>query len=320
MLYSHDLYLRKYGTSDGPFGHAIVGAVLWTRRFGAYELDERPGDVAVSGSALYAVGSSAGALGLGVSGLGGWDGFIRKYNLSGTLIWTQFIGTSADDFANDVAVDASGNVYVVGTTAGSLAAQNGGGSDIFIRKYSSGGLTLWTRQLHYSISDHGQAVSVSGSSVYLAGGFIFGINANPQGPIVKEWDADIRAVKFTTSGTKVWDYGYGPISAEDVSDASADASGNLYIVGQTTGDFGGTYHEPEFDGYVVKLNANGSIVWGKQFGGGDWERTGAVLAHDFVVDSIVRKERQLYAGGPAGTGSLHLRRLSPTTGNTIWIR
>ena len=56
---------------------------------------------------------------------GDWDGFLRKYNAQGNLIWTRQIGTPDTDQATGVAADASG-VYVVGYTHGTLPGQTVG--------------------------------------------------------------------------------------------------------------------------------------------------------------------------------------------------
>ena len=63
--------------------------------------------------------------------------------------------------ASDVAhaVDANGNVYVVGSTSGTPSGQSSAGScDAFVRKYDSAGTELWTRQFGTSSFDQGLGV------------------------------------------------------------------------------------------------------------------------------------------------------------------
>ncbi len=45
---------------------------------------------------------------------GGLDYFTAKYDASGNLIWSVRYDYNGDDFANAIAVDGSGNVYVTG--------------------------------------------------------------------------------------------------------------------------------------------------------------------------------------------------------------
>ena len=79
------------------------------------------------------------------------DAFVRKYNSNGTELWTRQFGTSSDDRAGGISVDASGGVYVAGNTRGTLSSADGVaqistgmGNDAFVRKYDADGSELWT--------------------------------------------------------------------------------------------------------------------------------------------------------------------------------
>jgi hypothetical protein len=288
-----DVFIRKYTPS---------GAIAWTKQFGT-SAEDYASDVAVSGSNIYVVGSTTGAL--AGSSKGNSDAFIRKYDPSGNVVWTRQFGTSATDYAHDVAVDSSGNVYVAGTTYGSLANANGGGSDMFLRKYSPSGSVLWTKQLHYSDEDTGVAVAVSGSNVYLVGGYYSN-------------HSDVRFVKYTTAGALVWDRGYGSSGYESVFDASADSDGNLYFVGETSSPFGGPYQGGTSDGYIYKFNSSGDKVWSKQIG---------TSAHDATYAVLARSTAQVYVAGTtngtlgstnSGGFDTYLRRLKGSDGATVW--
>ncbi len=56
-----------------------------------------------------------------------------------TLEWIQQLGTSESDYAYGVSADGLGNLYIAGTTQGSLAGVNAGGSDAFLSKYTASG-------------------------------------------------------------------------------------------------------------------------------------------------------------------------------------
>src|SRR5687768_4988471 len=53
-------------------------------------------------------------------------------------IWTRQFGTAALDVAAGIALDASANAYVAGTTNGALETSSGS-SDVFVRKYDVSG-------------------------------------------------------------------------------------------------------------------------------------------------------------------------------------
>lgn len=290
-----DIFLRKYNASGG---------VVWTKQFGTPDYDSA-GDVAVYGSNVYVAGYTPGNL---AGSKGSYDAFIRKYSSSGSVLWTRQFGTSAEDLAMDVAVDGSGNLYVVGYTYGSLGGTNGGEADMFIRKYTASGSVSWTKQLHYSLGDYAYGVAVSGSSVYLVGHFYFNAASST--------DADVRIVKYSTSGSQLWNTSYGPSTNEYVSDVTADSSG-VTFAGSTDGSIGGA-NQGGSDGFVVKFNGSGSSVWAKQQGTSEHDSTNAVLARSSSEVYAAGNTYGLLGGTNSGGGAAFLRRLSGTNGNTVW--
>ena len=58
---------------------------------------------------------------------------------------TQQIGTSLDDFPSAMTIDASENIFLVGTTIGSLARRNGD-NDTFLIKLNKSGIKQWVKQ------------------------------------------------------------------------------------------------------------------------------------------------------------------------------
>ncbi len=143
--------------------------IVWIRQFGTFANDHTT-DVAVDTSGVYAAGYTGGAL-PGQSSSGSDDAFVRKYDGSGNELWTMQFGTSYYDYAQSVAVDASGNVYVAGLTSGALPGQtSSGGGDAFVRKYNGSGSELWTMQFGTSTYDEAYDVAVDTfDNVYVAG-------------------------------------------------------------------------------------------------------------------------------------------------------
>lgn len=65
---------------------------------------------------------------------GGFDAFVRKYDLTGGEVWTRQFGTKGHDELLGITVDASG-VYAAGATDGALPGQvSHGGFDAFVVK------------------------------------------------------------------------------------------------------------------------------------------------------------------------------------------
>jgi hypothetical protein len=83
------------------------------------------------------------------------------------------LGTAGNDRSTGVSADALGNVFISGSTTGSLGAPNAGSftfSDAFVSKYDASGNLQWTRQL--GIVGHDVSLGVSADSlgdVYTSG-------------------------------------------------------------------------------------------------------------------------------------------------------
>ena len=97
----------------------------------------------------------------------------RRLVIDPTLTWNSFFGGSGNDYAQAVAVDGSGNVYVAGyssTTWASPVRAFGTGTDGFAAQLSSGGSLTWSTFLGGSGTDRGNAIAANSSgSVYVAG-------------------------------------------------------------------------------------------------------------------------------------------------------
>ena len=65
----------------------------------------------------------------------GTEMFTRKLSPDGTLLWDDIFGDSGWDTSTDVAIDAQGNVFIVGYTLGDLGGPNSGVRDVYLRKY-----------------------------------------------------------------------------------------------------------------------------------------------------------------------------------------
>jgi hypothetical protein len=286
-----DAFIRKY---DPGGGH------VWTRQFGTSSLDSAKA-VAVSGKSVYVVAELA------------YKPLLYKYTTDGTLVWRWHLNPTFVT-ANDVGVDGSGNIYVVGTTY----VNDPDRTDQFIhtamviRKFSPGGGILWTRQVSFYNYNRGMAMAVRGSHVYLVGEYLWDNDPN---------DTNVLVIKYTTDGGRVWSKAYGAYGQDYVRDASVDSDGNLYFAGITNTSFAGP-NQGHYDGYVMKLSHSGdwTPLWSKTIGTSKQERTNAVL---------VRTNSQVYAAGHTfgdlddgnrGSADAFVRRLRGSSGDTVWTR
>jgi len=149
---------------------------------GTYQLatnDYANGVATDSSGNVYVTGVTFGGLDCNTSA-GANDLFVVKYNSSGTKEWTEQLGSASSDFANGVATDSSGNVYVVGVTYGGLDGNsNEDNADLFVVKYNSSGTKQWTKQMGSSSRDYDYGVATDSSrNVYVSGDTYGGLDNN----------------------------------------------------------------------------------------------------------------------------------------------
>jgi hypothetical protein len=165
---------RSFGGPSAGGSDAFVikcdsdGSHLWTTQLGADGAEDVSG---VSADGLGNVCISSSTYGsLGAPNEGKADAFVSKLGSQGQLLWTGQLGTRDHDWARDVAVDVSGNVYLLGETPDALGEPHLGSYDLFVSKYDVEGTFLWTRQFGTTKRDAGYGLSVDLSGdVYVSG-------------------------------------------------------------------------------------------------------------------------------------------------------
>ena len=217
---------------------------------------------------------------------------------SQTCQWAEKIAGTSYDYGNSIAVDGSGNVYVIGRFNSTTLTLNngksltGGGTnnyDIFLAKYNSSGICHWAEKIAGSSMDSGNSIAVDDSgNVYIAGDFHSGTlyfnNSKTLTNSTSSYDAYIA--KYNSSGVCQWAQKISGTDDEYSRSIAVDDSGNVYIAGnynsslltfnngKTLTNSGGD------DGYIAKYNSSGICQWAQNFS----TNPGSVLALSIAVD------------------------------------
>ena len=277
----------------------------WTRRIGGTTLDQSnavatdgSGNVFVTGlfEGTVIFGNDWGA-GDSKTSLGSYDIFVTKVDAAGNYGWTHRMGGTGQDRADDMAIDGSGNVYVVGYFTGTVDfAQDWGGddsrtsagvNDIFVTKVNADGTYGWSHSIGGTGYDCGYGVTADGNgNVYVTGAFNGTVNfAQDWGESESKTSAggnDAFVTKVNSDGTYGWTRRMGS-TGHDLGFAMAtDNSGNLYVTGAFNGtvNFAQDWGESESktsaggnDAFVTRVNADGTYGWTHRMGGtgeDDW--------------------------------------------------
>ncbi len=260
-----DAFIRKYSNT---------GNVLWTDQFGTSSFDQALAvAIADNTSAVVVVGYTRGSLEGTNTSPGVDDVFVRKYDNSGNVLWTDQFGTSSSDQALAVAVDSDYNILVAGQTFGSLSGSNFGNGDAFVRKYNSAGNALWTKQFGSFGSDSANGVAIdSNDQIVVAGhtqGGLARSNLGLQDAFVRQYDTD---------GNDLWTKQFGSSDTDIANAVTIDSNNNIMVTGETyVGDNTGVY-----DVFVRQYDSNDNFLWSQQFGTGNFDND---KAYGVAVDS-----------------------------------
>jgi hypothetical protein len=153
---SNDLLLVKYSST---------GTLQWQRSLGGAGNDFGIKVARDSSDNIYVLGASQSA-----GGAGDYDFILVKYNSSGTLQWQRSLGGTGAEYGSGIAIDSGNNIYVAGTSNGSL----------LIAKYNSSGTIQWQRLLSGAAVSFAVTtildinIAVSSTSIHISGTMVIG--------------------------------------------------------------------------------------------------------------------------------------------------
>ena len=208
------------------------------------------------------------------------DMYVVKYDTAGNVVWAVRAGGTGDEYANSIAVDAIGNVYVAGSynssslVFGSTVLTNAGGFDIFLVKYDLTGNVVWAKGAGSSSDDDGRYVGVDViGNVYITGGFSSATLTFGTFTLTNflSGSSDIYLAKFDASGIIIWARSAGGNGYDDAWCLAIANTGNIYVTGyfySNTLVFGATTltKAGEDDMYLVNYDTSGNVVWAKSVG------------------------------------------------------
>jgi len=309
------LYGQTTGMLSDMFALKLsaAGPVKWAAQI-AGKGDEWAGDLALDGAGnVYIVGSTSTSIDAR-AGAGGYDVVLAKFDNTGALLWTQQFGTAGNDYGAGVVTDAAGHVYVAGTTDGALPGNTSAGyNDTFLAKFDGDGTQQWARQFGTAVSEYATSASIDRAGNIYVAGYVTDPESMP--PNAPETPHGFVA-KYDGAGTQQWTNAIASGGREKANGVAADGAGNVYVVGYTSGDFGGGGNLGYEDAYILKYDGAGNRVWARQFGT-DSGDTAEAVATDAAGN--------VYVGGgsqtaPTGGTSVAFVARYDSAGARAWIR
>lgn len=265
------------------------GTVQWAKSWGTTATDRGLGVGVDSTGNVYALGSRLGD-----------DYDILKFSSTGGALWTKSIESNTPFTTADLAVSASGSVFVAGSFQGTVDfdpssktynVSSGPSYAAFALKLGSDGKFGWVSpfvgRTVGSTSGHSaaQSVALDGSGNVIVGGlYADSVDFNPgSGVTTLPTNGHNFVTKLNSSGGLTWAQ-----AVEGFATVAVDAAGSVYATGGFTGTVdldpgaGASMHTSAggSDIAVVKLTSAGAFSWGYAIGG-----TGSDGAGGIAVDA-----------------------------------
>jgi ribosomal protein S11 len=275
---TNDIFIVKYDPN---------GNVIWAKSAGGiadesgYSIStDASGNVVVTGkfeSPTIKFGSTT------LINTGANDIFIAKYDPSGNVLWAKSAGGIDNESGHCISTDANGNIVVTGNfysptiNFGLASLTNVGNNDIFMAKYDASGNVLWAKSFGGTNYENGNSIATDKKgNIFLTGAFQGNITFG--GITLTSSSSDFFVAKLDYNGNVIWaknsvcfGYDYG-------NSIVTDTVGNIIITGvfaSPTISFDGislkNINPMSPDGFVVKYDPDGNVLWAKSAEGASFE-------------------------------------------------
>ncbi|QMU31038.1 T9SS type A sorting domain-containing protein [Adhaeribacter radiodurans] len=201
------------------------------------------------------------------------DFWIVKTDESGKKIWDRRYGGPSDDYLNSVIQTVDGGYLLGGTSlsgVGGDKTQAGRGErDYWVIKVNSEGVKVWDKRFGGSgVDDLKQVFQLPSGRYILAG--TSNSTANGDKTQGTRGGQDYWVIKLNNNGAMIWDKRYGG-SLNDALESIAPTLDDGFLLGGSS--FSGISGDRtqstrgSADYWVVRINADGDVVWDKRYGG-----------------------------------------------------
>ncbi len=249
--------------------------------------------------------------------------FVAEFDSQGNVVFATYLGGSGLDSVGGIALDASRNVWIAGTTASNdfpvvnpiQSTFQGGQNDAFISKLKGDGTQLLFETYLGGVGNEGAVgIAVDGSANVTVAGTTTSTNFLTRNPLEPTLGGsnDGFITKISSAGQLVYSTYFGQTSDADIYDVTVDSAGDMFVAGVATGP-GFPLVNPlagqQMPGFVSKLNSSGSaVVFSTYFGLVDG--VAQPTSNSLQADS----QGNVYFGGTVMPGAGSIPLLNPIQG------
>ncbi len=192
----------------------------------------------------------------------------------GIVLQNTIGGSGSEEYSAYARPAVGGGYFLAGSSdsniSGDKSENSRGGKDYWVMKLDGSLNIVWQRTLGGSASDYLYDVQATPDGGCIVGG-TSGSGLSGDKTEGNYGEEDIWVLKLDAAGNIQWQNTIGGNSDEGLRSLQPTADGGYILGGTSNSGIGTDKTEPSRGGYdywVVKLNANGAVIWDKTIGGG----------------------------------------------------
>lgn len=246
------------------------GDIVWQNCYGGSDYDNASAVSRTHSGGFVCAGVSRSVDGDVTNPHGDYDMWVFGIDSVGELLWQRTLGGSQNDWAFGVAATSDSGAVVVGRTFSADGDVVGfhGDQDAWVVKLNQFGEVLWQRALGGSTFDTGQdIIEISNGNL-----LVVGASDSSDGDVTsgQAGGGDAWVVLLSPDGELLWETTLGGSSSDGFRSITKSDDSGFVLAGTTQSNDGDvTGYFANKDGWVVKIDDSGSIIWQRAVGGND---------------------------------------------------
>lgn len=248
----------SYGGSLNEIGKAVVATP--------------DGGFAVLGSAQSLDGDLEG------KGDNSFDFWLLRFDAQGNLLWEETYGSSGDDRGTDLVLRPEGGFVLTGSRESTIDGIES--SNLWILAVDEMGTLLWDKTFGFAGTDFGTCLVATPDGGYAVTGVLDVTASQGQGnKLRKHAGGDYWVLKLNAEGELIWQNYFGGLQTDTPFAIALASDGGFFVAGSSDSeDSDISENRGSYDAWLVKLSANGQLLWERSYGGSQMD-----TAYDMAV-------------------------------------
>ena len=264
----------KGGTDALVVKYDAGGNKIWHTLIGGSEQDYATAVRQLSDGSYIGTGYSQSKDGNVTSNHGGRDALLFKLGAAGAIQWVKALGSTANEAARSMVVNADGTFTLAGYRTDATDAITS--FDAWLCKVDQSGNPLWEKTYGGSNADNVFSIATDGNGGYIFTGYSSSTDGDANGN--SGGLPDYWIVKIDAMGNKQWHKTYGGSGSDWAHDIVKTTNGYVIIGMSSSTDGDITGQHGKLDAWVLKIDNNGNKIWQKTFGGSNNDHGQGILS------------------------------------------